>query len=380
MRRLLTIPSVLALAALLAGCPEDKLRKTLPPDVRVDTYSQQSASKIDVLWVVDNSGSMEPRQQNLARNFSSFIDVFTRSAVDYRIAVTTTDIFKNAPGGQGTFYGNPAILTPQTPNVLTAFANNIKVGTSGSSYEAGLEAASLALDRQSQANAQKLSAIDTCKGNCTSSKNPPECVQGCYDQNPVPFLRPDAFLYIVFVSDEEDRSSSDVRYYWRKFETANGIGNDGTVTTAAIIGDVPGNACGATYGSRYVTLSQLTSGDIGSICDAEFSTTLRKLATSAVGLKRKFALAQAPNISTIEVRVIYPCNVSDQVTASCASVNKDACKDQPADSYNAICTPQQGGADGWSYEPSTQVIFFSGESVPGVNSHIEIQYYEEGKP
>ncbi|MFL5319652.1 MAG: vWA domain-containing protein [Myxococcaceae bacterium] len=379
MHRTLTIASLVAVAAITAGCPNDKLAKTLPPDVRVDTYSQQSASKIDVLWVVDNSGSMAARQTNLARNFTSFIDVFTKQSVDYRIAITTTDIFNNP----GSFHGTPAIIKPTTPNVVQTFANNIKVGTSGSAYEAGLEAAAIALDRQGAANQPKLDAIDTCKGNCGKSANVPACVDGCYAQNPVDFIRPDAYLYIVFVSDEEDKSTSaggDLRYYWRKFETANGIGNDGTVTTAAIIGDVPSNSCQATPGTRYVELSKLTGGEVGSICDAEFATTLRKLATSAVGLKRKFALGQAPNISTIEVRVLYPCNVPSDVTAGCQVVDSSACKDQPAESYNLVCTPPQGGADGWSYEPSTQVIFFSGDSVPGVNAHLEIQYYEEGKP
>src|SRR6476661_1030667 len=108
MRRPLLLPSLLLAAGLLAGCPEGKLKKTLPPDVRVDTYSQQAASKIDVLWVVDNSGSMAPRQQNLARNFSSFIDVFTKNSINFRIAVTTTDIFKSA----GEFRGNPSVIGP----------------------------------------------------------------------------------------------------------------------------------------------------------------------------------------------------------------------------------------------------------------------------
>ncbi|HEX4621561.1 MAG TPA: hypothetical protein VH208_08340, partial [Myxococcaceae bacterium] len=52
-----------------AGCGNTKLHPTLPPNVFVDTYQQQSASKVDVLWVVDNSGSMQPFQQNVAQNF-----------------------------------------------------------------------------------------------------------------------------------------------------------------------------------------------------------------------------------------------------------------------------------------------------------------------
>ena len=64
---------------------------------------------------------------------------------------------------------------------------------------------------------------------------------------------------------------------------------------------------------------------------------------------------------------------------ACASVNKDECNGAPAEARNAICTPHQGGPDGWTYEPENDVIFFAGESVPGLRSTIEIQYYEEGK-
>src|SRR5947208_14604678 len=120
MRRQLQL---LSLAVLACSCEKTVLKKVLPPNVRVDAYSQQSASKIDVLWVVDNSGSMAPRQQNLARNFSSFMDVFTKSKVDYRLAVTTTDIFVD----QGQFKGSPQIITPTTPNPVQAFQSNVNV-------------------------------------------------------------------------------------------------------------------------------------------------------------------------------------------------------------------------------------------------------------
>lgn len=377
MPRPLLLPVLLFAAAFVAGCPNDRIQRTLPPDVRVDTYSQQAASKIDVLWVVDNSGSMLPRQQNLARNFSSFIDVFRKNSVDFRIAVTTTDIFAKP---KGALRGNPAILTPTTPNLVQAFQNNINVGADGSPYEAGLEAAVNALDARGEVNKPELEKLQSCKDACATDAKPFDCIDRCHDASNIQFLRPDAFLYIIFVTDEEDQSAADVRYFWRRFETANGVGNDGTVTTAAIIGDYPSNGCGAIPGERYLRLTELTGGELGSICDNEFAATLRKLATNAVGLKRKFALGLAPNVETIEVRVIYPCNVSSDALTGCASVDRAACEGQPAESYNLTCTPPQGGVDGWTYEAQNKSIFFAGESVPGVNAHLEIQYYEEGKP
>ncbi len=366
-------PLWLILIGLLA-CDDDRLRDTLPPGVRIDSYEQQSASRIDVLWVVDNSGSMAPRQENLAKNFQSFIGQFTRNDIDFRIAVTTTDIFKD----QGQLKGSPRILTPQTPNLTTAFGNNIRVGTSGSPYEAGLKAAQLALERQAQANATAMPAYLQCEQSCRTSDDPQGCVRGCLTQSKIDFLRPTAFLYLIFVTDEEDRSAEDVRYYWRAFETAKGIGNDGTVTTAAIIGDVPSNGCGATPGKRYFDLSSLTGGEVGSICDQSFSASLQKLASNAVGLKRKFALGQPPNPETIEVRIKYPCAVGDDVLAVCAESDRTDCEGQPGDAVGVLCKPVKGGPNGWTYEPENNVIFFAGDSVPGVRAKVEIQYYEEG--
>lgn len=369
--------AVLVAAGVLAGCQcqPPKLRKTLPPDIRVDAFAQQAASQVDVLWVVDDSGSMAPRQENLARNFQSFIELFSRGKIDFRIAITTTDIFKTA----GQFKGTPKILTPATPALLTTFANNIKVGTQGSPYEAGLQAAQLALDRVKAENDSKLAALATCKAPCARAANPTKCNSDCDAANPIDFLRPDAYLYLIFVTDEEDESSQDVRYYYRSFETAKGVGNDGTVTTAAIMGDVPTNGCGATPGVRYRAMSDLTGGDVGSICDQEFSVTLKKLATNAVGLKRKFALSRPPNESTLEVLIKYPCDTPPDQLQGCAEVDRTACEGEPAEAVALECKPPQGGPDGWSYEPANLVIYFAGDSVPGLNAQVEVYYYEEGK-
>lgn len=357
-------------AALLLACGQEKLRAALPPEVRVDAYQQQAASKIDVLWVMDNSGSMAPRQENLARNFQVFIDTFAASAIDYRIAVTTTDIFREA----GRLVGNPRIISPQTPAAVTAFANNIRVGISGAPYEVGMDAARMAIEAQQAENA---GLVATCKSSCAAAR--PTCPSDCETKAVFPFLRSGAYLYIIFVSDEDDKSPQDVRYFYRFFETSKGIGNDGTVTTAAIMGDAPSNSCGATPGLRYRALSDLTGGEVGSICDANFAQTLKKLANNAVGLKRKFTLQARPNLKTLEVRLKYPCNAGADVLKACASTDASACKDAPADSPNLVCTPVQGGADGWSYEAGGNLVYFSGESVPAISAQVELQYYEEGK-
>lgn len=360
----------LAVVLLLCTCDKPpRLQATLPPDVRVDAYTQQVASKIDVLWVIDNSGSMAPRQENLAKNFQAFINEFITNGVDFRIGITTTDIFKEA----GAFVGAPSLLTPETPGLSSAFATNVKVGVDGAPYEVGMQAARLALELNLAKNA---AAVAACKKACSPAAL--GCPGNCETNTSFSFLRPDAYLYIIFVTDEDDKSSEDTRYFYRFFETVKGLGNDGMVATAAIVGDAPTNSCGATPGLKYQALSDLTGGTVGSICDANFAATLKKLASNAVGLKRKFALQVKPNVSTLQVFLKYPCNANPAETAHCTSVDRASCEGAESDALEAVCTVPQGGPDGWAYEEANNIVFFAGDSVPGRGSQIELRYYEEG--
>jgi hypothetical protein len=278
--------------------------------------------------------------------------------------------------------GSPKILNPMSANVTSAFAANVRVGTLGSPYEAGMEGAELALNAQANVNGPRLQMRNTCNDSCSSAQDMDSCLEDCIKTNPIDFLRPEAYLYIIFVSDEDDQSSQDVRYFWRAFETAKGIGNDGTVTTAAIIGDVPTNNCGATPGARYKALSDLTGGVVGSVCDTSFSATLKNLANNAVGLKRTFPLSAKPDPSSIVVTVKYPCNLSDSDLSKCAMVDHTTCDsgdpNEMPTSVDLACTPPQGGTDGWKYEADKNDIYFAGDSVPGVKGEVEIQYCKEG--
>jgi len=56
---------------------------------------------MDILFVIDDSGSMQEEQDNLATNFPKFIDVLDKyktdsgSSINYRVGVTTTSVTRN---------------------------------------------------------------------------------------------------------------------------------------------------------------------------------------------------------------------------------------------------------------------------------------------
>src|SRR5688572_27706824 len=103
-----TTPALLALAALLGGCGEDILREPADPERYEDKIPQIKTSKIDILFVIDDSGSMIDEQRALSANFESFLryldpnpaEAGEDGQVDYRLAVTTVSSGnKGAPVG-----------------------------------------------------------------------------------------------------------------------------------------------------------------------------------------------------------------------------------------------------------------------------------------
>jgi hypothetical protein len=91
-------PSMLLLSALVlngtAGCNVHPIKSveidgSIEDDVPIRLDIDK---KVDVLLVIDNSGSMGEEQANLAANFAPFIDTLELVGADYRIAITTTDV------------------------------------------------------------------------------------------------------------------------------------------------------------------------------------------------------------------------------------------------------------------------------------------------
>ena len=348
--RLSLLAWVAAAALATAGCSEDKVRRTLPPGMRVDSYTQVAVGKVDVLFVIDSSPSTEDKQANLARNFAGFFAFLESAKVDYHIAVTTMDVDSSGPGAQGRLFGDPAVITPATAKPLEAFTRNATVGVKGSANEKGLDAARRTLEL-----------------------------------NPSGFLRPEAFLYLVFVSDDEDHSEPAVpRQFYRMFERLKGKGNEGMISAGAIVGDLPDGCFTAAGGQarpakRYHELVDLVGGRTGSICDAEFGDTLAALGVDAVGLKRKWPLGKTPDAASLQVTVRFPCTTAKTTLDAACSQQVSTCDGGSGDVVCTVKPKTDDGTDGWSFEPSTNSIFFQGAALPPKGATVEFQYYEQGQ-
>ena len=262
-----------------------------------DAAPLEVCSKMDILFVIDDSGSMGEEQGNLGQNFPGFINVLDEymaadGLLDYRIAVTTTgrDLDYVLDAGLGLPIPLPITIPPipmsengdngvmrqdcgmtkrwidrDDGNVASTFSCVANVGTGGPSLEMPLYATQLALgDRMSDG---------------TNSG----------------FLRDDALLAVVILTDEDDCSRTDNNFtiggdqcgtnnpdYMPVSSTVAFLdqltGARGRWATAVIAGP---SACSSSFGeaSHAANLQEFVSqtGDnavFSSICDGDLTTAL----------------------------------------------------------------------------------------------------------
>src|SRR5512139_3843232 len=110
--RQVSLFACVGLAALLAGCPDRTVSKVIPDQGRVE-YKDIPVTvnrNIDLLFVIDDSGSMADKQMNLATNFPNFVNVLNTidgGLPDIHMGVVSSDMgtkgLDGAPGpGVGT--------------------------------------------------------------------------------------------------------------------------------------------------------------------------------------------------------------------------------------------------------------------------------------
>ena len=341
---------LLACALSALSCQRARLQRVLPEGVRIDLLPQSARAQLDTLFVVDNADHITPHQQKVAQSFSRFLAYLDLNQIDYHIGLVSTDV-ANRPaqylGGGGKHY----FAAGDGDVAQGVAAAVVSLGDKGSPVEATLQQLDLSLR-----------------------------------QPPAGFLRPGASLFLVAVTDDDDPwSPGEDLYYYRAIKQAKGAGNDAQVTFSAIAGDVPNgctirdpqnpaNSFVADPAARLRGLALQTGGVFHSLCDPSFDAVFEQLGATAAGLKRAFRLAKVPDLTTLVVSVRAPCDVRPAALAACVAKSDECGEPSPA----IVCTPRQGAADGWVFDPPTNSLIFSGAALPPRGSVVEAQYKERG--
>ncbi len=217
-------------------------------------------SKIDILFVVDNSGSMNRPVLDFISNLPTFISKLESSGVDYHIGVTATDAYLSLfsskypdsaklKDGSGNVHSGIFIVSPLTPEPYNVLAINLNQGISGSGDERAFSSFREVLNYPGNSG----------------------------------FRRPEAALTVVVLSDEDDfshkKSTFNENYNHPDMipvaEFAaylKSIGGKKSATFSAI--SILTNQCKALLGNpaqkvsrRYNELADLTGGLKQEICD-----------------------------------------------------------------------------------------------------------------
>lgn len=246
--------------------------------VRTDHLAQRDpVDEVDVLWVVDNSGSMGDDQALLVESFPEFMNFFLGlEGVDYHVGVVSTDMY--AEDGQGRLrevegrrWIDDTVFDP-----IPMFQMMALMGTGGSGDEMGIAAAHAALSTERDAfNAG--------------------------------FYREDALLSVITVSDEPDYSymlpvsEQEMVDFMLELKYEPGM-----VSYNTIVGPTPDGCATAQPGTAYETVRLGVGGIAWSICDSQWDELLERLAMQAAGMKQEFFLSEVPLEGTIQVRAIEP--------------------------------------------------------------------------
>jgi len=294
------IPSTLALVAslVLGGCVEYDMiggRRVPPPgrqptelwpNTVTDEFEQRPALASDILFIIDDSISMEEEQTNLSNNFSAFGQFLFGSDIDYHIGVVRGDLSTTNPDypDYGKLTGTPPFVDPSTPNgqsAVTATVNSL--GDNGNGVcESGMEATYRALTEPllSGANAG--------------------------------FYRGDAMLTVVMITDENDQTdfgfcdlslgdTEDWAQWYTDLKFRPELVNLGIIAGFDPSDNrTPDNCSSVGLGDAASAAAYAEAADdvpnsiTWSICNPDWTAVLIDLGIAAAGLTREFNLSRVP--------------------------------------------------------------------------------------
>jgi hypothetical protein len=218
----------------------------------------------DILFAVDQSCSMDDDQSNLVSNFGQFITQLSGYSNDWQIVVSNDDDGCNRSG----------ILRPSmgASAYTSAFSTAVR-GGGGNHTESLLTVGAAAVE----------------------ATNAGQCNYG--------FMRPEAMLHLILVSDEPEQSAYTSGQTWDQLVSRMiaAKGSASMVRVSAIAGPVPSGCSSADPGTGYAEAVAATGGVFLSICSNWASPSNLALLAEASINQDTYALTRVPVPSTIEV-------------------------------------------------------------------------------
>ena len=230
---------------------------------------------IDILFVIDNSGSMSSIQNNIIKNAAIFMENFlSQSNLDWRIGIVSTD------KDDKPYLGFSPTFSRGVANPVKVFQDAVrKLGTWGDASEYVFY------------NAYRFMT----------------------DLEYAHFFRENAHLAVIMVTDEEEQSEKKFGAQYEVYNFFNTLTNfkDGRVLRfygAFNFADIQGCSYGNSYyaGSPFETIINESEGRYISACSKDFGKDLASIGEDivSIGSSQRFALEGRPKIGTIKVTYV----------------------------------------------------------------------------
>lgn len=237
--------------------------------------------KVDVLIVIDNSGSMAFEQKNMAERVRNMLSILR--GFDYRIAVTTTDPNATRTSNGVRYTGDGDLIPISGQNgalwigsdidetiAQNALGLTIQRPETGSGSEQGIRSVYRFVEKA------------TTPGTALST-----------------FFREGANFATLVISDEDESANTEKNDPTKLLSLISTKFNNQKAFSFHSIITKPGDtACkstqGATYGERYKVISDLTGGVIGSVCEPDYAAQVNGISTAIRDLVKQFTLACEP--------------------------------------------------------------------------------------
>jgi len=302
-----------------------------------EPYEVSTMPIADIIWVIDESGSMSEEQQSVANNAVNFFNRAIAYGLDFRMGVVDVGIvnegrYCTAQGQSGDYFLGPGNLAQFQQCVLAPWGGGYNEGGTEHGITQGYNAIVNHLPRQAGSPSR---------------------------------IRPDATLVVIYVSDEraEELKEScgagegsgmapvDPACLWTVIgptvQLLQGASSTGGIGKAhALIGPPPsGCSTASQVGQGYLDIVQYMGGQVGSICQTDLGPTLQVIIEDIVA-------------SSSPVRLLhFPISLS-------LSVSKDG-----------LPLPRSR-VSGFDYRSSANTIVFIGQTFdPNHPSEVLVSYY-----
>ncbi|MCB9677857.1 MAG: hypothetical protein H6737_22340 [Alphaproteobacteria bacterium] len=269
----------------------------LPPgsELVTEDHAASRVSEVDVLFVIDDTGSMLEEQGRLVAAFDALHSVLAASRLDWHLGVVTTDMVDQADhiGKLQHADGVGFITADDPPDVAAAlFGGMAAVGTQGSLEPSGRAAAYTLIEQKRD--------IPRNAG----------------------FYRPSADLHVVFVADDDDVSPDDPVSADDFVDWLDSLKPAPAEAVAHAITQPTDNRCGPVWGEQYQGYAERTGGLVLSSCVADYTPELEVLGeTIAAAAHTELFLSAVPARPEIAVEV----RLDDAVVFATSACEQPGC-------------------------------------------------------